>query len=64
LLLCWLPFSIMWPIKTFCQECISQRIYDISFWTNYLNSAINPCIYCLCNPAFKQAFRRILTKCS
>ncbi len=62
LLLCWLPFAIMWPIKTFCPDCVLQRTLDISIWTNYLNSSINPVIYCLCNPNFRRAFKRIFTR--
>ena len=62
LLLCWLPFAIMWPLRVFCPSCVSQLMYDISIWTNYINSTINPIIYCLCNPNFKTAFKRILTR--
>ena len=62
LLICWLPLAIMWPIKTYCRGCFTQRIYDISYWSNYLNSTINPILYCLCNPRFQQAFQRILTR--
>ena len=62
LLLCWLPFAIMWPLRVFCRSCVSQLMYDISIWINYINSTINPIIYCLCNPNFKTAFKRILTR--
>ena len=60
LLLCWLPFSVMWPLSIFYPNYISQRTYDISFWTNYLNSSINPIIYCLCNVNYRRAFQRLL----
>ena len=62
LLLCWLPFSTLWPLRVFCTSCVSQKAYDISIWINYINSSINPIIYCLCNPNFKRAFQRILTR--
>lgn len=62
LLLCWLPFAILWPLRVFCKTCVSQFAYNISIWINYLNSSINPIIYCLCNPKFKRAFQRILTR--
>ena len=62
LLLCWLPFAILWPLRVFCTSCVSQLMYDISIWINYINSTINPVIYCLCNPNFKTAFKRILTR--
>ena len=62
LLLCWLPFAIMWPLKTFCPQCVRQRIFDISVWTNYLNSTINPFIYCIYNPHFRRAYKKILMR--
>ena len=62
LLLCWLPFAVMWPLKAVCPHCVSQRVFDISIWVNYLNSSVNPIIYCLCNPQFRKAFRRFLTR--
>ncbi|KAL3871604.1 hypothetical protein ACJMK2_039595 [Sinanodonta woodiana] len=60
LLLCWLPFSIIWPVKTLCPSCISQRLYNFSFWVNYINSTLNPIIYCLTNPTFRGAYRKML----
>ncbi|KAK3589818.1 hypothetical protein CHS0354_015824 [Potamilus streckersoni] len=60
LLLCWLPFSIMWPVKTFCPSCISHRLFTFSFWVNYINSTLNPIIYCLTNPTFRRAYRKML----
>ena len=62
LLFCWLPYSILWPIKTFCPDCVVQHTYDLAVWTNYLNSAVNPIIYCLCNPRFRKAFKRMVTR--
>ena len=53
LLLSWLPYAVMWPLKTYCSSCISQRAFDISYWTNYMNSFINPIIYFLRNRKFR-----------
>ncbi len=63
LLMCWLPFAILWPSRVFCPQCISQHVYDISIWINYANSACNPVIYFLSNPHCRKAFRNILTRC-
>jgi hypothetical protein len=60
LLLSWMPFAILWPVRVFCPDCVSETVYNTSFWVNYMNSAINPIIYCLCNANFRQAFRRML----
>lgn len=58
-LCCWLPFCVMWPMRSLCPCCISQRYYEISIWTNYLSSALNPILYQLCHPSFRRAFKRI-----
>ena len=62
MLFCWLPFSIVWPWRVFCPSCVPNYIYDVATWVNYANSAINPCIYCLTNPLYRQAFRRIFVR--
>lgn len=62
LLVCWLPFAIMWPIRTICSTCISERMFDMSIWINYVNSAVNPVIYCLYNPSFRRAFAKLFIR--
>lgn len=62
IMLSWLPFAIMWPIKSICPTCLSEKSYNISFWINYLNSALNPILYCLCNPNFRRAFLGMLKR--
>ncbi|XP_064616407.1 probable G-protein coupled receptor No18 [Liolophura sinensis] len=62
LVLCWMPFSIMWPIHAYCPSCLTPKVYNLSFWINYLNSSMNPIIYCLCNPNIRNAFRRLLKR--
>lgn len=60
LLLCWIPFSILCPMKAYWPDIIPTKPYQISIWINYMNSAINPIIYCLCNPQFRHAYRQLL----
>jgi hypothetical protein len=62
MLCCWLPFSVVWPWRIFCPSCVPNYVYDLATWVNYANSAINPCIYCLTNPLYRQAFRRIFVR--
>jgi len=59
LLLCWMPFSVMLAIKAFCPSCLSQRTFDVAIWINYMNSGINPIIYCLCNSQYRLALRNL-----
>ena len=57
-LLCWLPFCLAWPIDAYC-ECIPVHIYEATYWAAYLNSAINPMLYFLCNKDFRAAFVKL-----
>lgn len=56
-LICWLPYLILWPLKTYCNECVSDSTFRLSIWANYLNSTINPVLYTLCSPRFQRVFR-------
>lgn len=62
ILLCWLPFAIVWPVHAYCPECLSIGTYNLTFWINYLNAAINPIVYCLCNPTIRRAFRHMIRR--
>ena len=53
--MCWLPFLILWPIKVYCEKCISNQVYLLAIWTNYLSSTLNPVLYTLCSPTAKMA---------
>ncbi len=56
-LLCWLPFLILWPVKTYCPDCVSDTVYNLSIWANYLNSTLNPVLYTLCSPRVQRALK-------
>lgn len=63
-LVCWLPFLVLWPIKTYCDDCISDRAYHLAVWANYFNSSINPVLYALCSPRFQTVFKEVFRRAS
>ncbi|XP_015904375.1 alpha-1A adrenergic receptor-like [Parasteatoda tepidariorum] len=60
-ILCWFPFFFILPLGTLCRQCyIPQLLFDIFFWTGYVNSCLNPIIYACSSRDFKRAFRQVL----
>lgn len=58
---CWLPFFIMAITLPLCESCsISDTISSFFLWLGYFNSTLNPVIYTIFSPEFRQAFKRIL----
>lgn len=58
---CWLPFFIMALLLPLCETCyISDWISSVFLWLGYFNSTLNPVIYTIFSPEFRQAFKRIL----
>uniref|UniRef100_A0A336LXD8 CSON009144 protein n=1 Tax=Culicoides sonorensis TaxID=179676 RepID=A0A336LXD8_CULSO len=58
---CWLPFFIMALLMPLCETCeIQDWIASIFLWLGYFNSTLNPVIYTIFSPEFRQAFKRIL----
>lgn len=59
--MCWLPFFILALLMPLCASCtINAYIISFSLWLGYFNSTLNPVIYTIFNPEFRQAFKRIL----
>lgn len=58
---CWLPFFIMALLMPLCDACyINDYMESFFLWLGYFNSTLNPVIYTIFSPEFRQAFKRIL----
>ena len=62
-LLCWLPFFIVALTGPFLSDLgvsIPPVVVSFLLWLGYLNSLLNPIIYTIFSPEFRNAFRKIL----
>lgn len=60
-ILCWVPFFLMYIIIPFCPSCCpSDELMDFLTWLGYINSALNPIIYTICNLDYRRAFKKLL----
>jgi len=58
---CWLPFFVMALVMPLCNSCeINPHMASFFLWLGYFNSTLNPVIYTVFSPEFRQAFKRIL----
>ncbi|XP_063301598.1 beta-4C adrenergic receptor-like isoform X2 [Pelobates fuscus] len=57
--LCWLPFFVANIIKVFCKSLINDSVFLFLNWLGYVNSGLNPIIYCR-SPDFRKAFKKLL----
>lgn len=58
---CWLPFFLMALLLPLCEDCnVSDAAASFCLWLGYFNSTLNPVIYTIFSPEFRQAFKRIL----
>ncbi len=61
-LVCWLPFTVAWPVHAFCR-CLPAQFYDFTYWAAYINSTLNPFLYFLLNRDFRRALQRFRARC-
>ncbi|KAM4616256.1 adrenoceptor beta 3a isoform 2-T2 [Polymixia lowei] len=57
--LCWLPFFVANIINVFNRNVPSIEIFRLLNWLGYVNSGLNPIIYCR-SPEFRTAFKNLL----
>jgi len=58
---CWLPFFIQALLMAVFKEWeFNERMVAFFLWLGYFNSTLNPIIYTVFSPEFRQAFQRIL----
>lgn len=56
---CWLPFFVANIINVFNREVPSEKVFRLLNWLGYINSGLNPIIYCR-SPEFRAAFKTLL----
>nr|XP_061803953.1 beta-1 adrenergic receptor-like [Nerophis lumbriciformis] len=56
---CWLPFFVANIINAFDRSVPSERIFRLLNWLGYVNSGLNPIIYCR-SAEFRVAFKNLL----
>lgn len=57
--ICWLPFFVANIINVFNRDIPSDTIFRLLNWLGYINSGLNPIIYCR-SPEFRTAFKNLL----
>ncbi|XP_046467399.1 5-hydroxytryptamine receptor-like isoform X1 [Neodiprion pinetum] len=60
---CWLPFFVVAILLPVCQTCyLSEYLLDVFLWLGYFNSTLNPVIYTVFSPEFRNAFKKLLCR--
>lgn len=59
---CWLPFFILAIVLPTCGDrcAVPEAVANLFLWLGYFNSTLNPIIYTIFSPEFRNAFNRLL----
>lgn len=58
---CWLPFFVIALLMPVCAEChFDDNMVAFFLWLGYFNSTLNPILYTIFSPEFRNAFTKLL----
>ncbi|KAF7489638.1 5-hydroxytryptamine receptor [Sarcoptes scabiei] len=63
-IICWLPFFVMALVMPLCGDrChINKYLFDFFVWLGWANSTLNPFLYTIFSPDFRNAFQKLLKR--
>ena len=58
---CWLPFFVVALLMPLCSTCVfDDNMVAVFLWLGYFNSTLNPILYTIFSPEFRNAFQKLL----
>ncbi|XP_060075725.1 alpha-1B adrenergic receptor-like [Ylistrum balloti] len=60
--ICWLPFHVVFDVRSALPEAVPPLVYNIMFWLSYMNSTINPFLYNFSSAEFRAASKALLCR--
>ncbi|XP_071959581.1 histamine H4 receptor-like [Antedon mediterranea] len=62
-LICRLPLYIISITSVTCDDCVSNTVWELVNYVLWCNSTINPLLYAITKPIFKNNFKKIVCRC-